>query len=275
MVLDSIRWRVDFLRRKIFLYRNFRNGSELYTSWLRGTPCDEAVFKNGLVIQHPHGNPGLAGMILEIWHRKVYTGSFYTPQPNDLIVDGGANIGVFSVHVSQLCATAKVVAMEPFQENFAYLRRNLETARATAVDARPIALGNRTGFAKMKVVGNRSQDHQVVNPNSPADTIACNPTQDPDTIQTICFLDLMKEIGSREVALFKCDIEGSEVDLLGDAQPEQLLQIKRLAIEYHDNIRPGASAMLIQTLSATHDTFLRDVSPLGYGMLYGVRKDLR
>lgn len=275
MVLDSIRWRVDFLRRKIFLYRNFRNGPELYTSWVRGTPCDEAVFKNGLLIQHPHGNPGLAGMILEIWHRKVYTGKFYTPQPNDLIVDGGANIGVFSLHVHQLCAKANVIAMEPFKENFAYLRRNLETANATSVDARPIALGHRTGFAKMKPVGKRSQDHQVVNPNSPADTVACNPTQDPDTIQTIGLVDLMKEVGSREVALFKCDIEGSEVDLLGDARPEQLRPIQRFAIEYHDNIRPGASSLLIQTLSATHNTFLRDVSPLGYGMLYGVRKDLR
>jgi FkbM family methyltransferase len=188
-------------------------------------------------------------------------------------VDGGANIGVFSLHIHRLCSTARVIAMEPFQQNFEYLCGNLARAHAGSVEARPIALGGRTGTARIKAVGNRSQDHQVVNADSP-DIAPGNPTQQQNTIQTICLPDLMQEIDSRQIALFKCDIEGSEIDFFGDAKPEQLQRIQRLAIEYHDNIRPGCSSMLTKVLGTTHSMFFRDVSPLGYGMLYGVRKDL-
>ena len=53
---------------------------------------------------------------------------------------------------------------------------------------------------------------------------------------------------------------------------KDLRRVRRYAIEYHDNIRPGTSELLRQRLGETHELVVRP-SPGGYGMMYGTAKD--
>jgi hypothetical protein len=80
--------------------------------------------------------------------------------------------------------------------------------------------------------------------------------------------------GSQPIALFKCDIEGSEFDLFEAATDERLARVSRYAIEYHDHIRPGTLSMLSQRLGATHVLSAQPAPDGGYGMLYAVAKHL-
>jgi hypothetical protein len=79
----------------------------------------------------------------------------------------------------------------------------------------------------------------------------------------------------QSVALFKCDIEGSEYDLFHAAKSGDIQRVQRYAIEFHNNIRPGTLDLLRDRLSATHDLVIQSAGPdpqSGYGMLYATAK---
>jgi len=270
-ITDSLGWRLNTYLSKRFLLRTFQNGPELYQSWLNRTECDHAIFRDGMVIRHPPGEIGFAGLLLEIFHKGVYTGTFYQPKANDYIVDAGANIGVFSLQIHRLCPAATVAAYEPFPENFAYLRNNLEQANAANVIAKCKALGGASGETLIFKIGDRSQDHRISEAEG-TDSKAKTYNGEPIRVELMSFAELIRDTNGRRISLLKCDIEGSEWDLFRSAKKEHLEQVDRVAIEFHNNIKPGTSKALTEILSPTHTIEYRDVSPHGYGMLYGVRK---
>ena len=100
-LIESVRWRWQRAARLRYLRKTFLNGGELADSYLARTPCDTAVGRDGVTIQHPAGRTGLAGMILEVWFDDVYCRNFYTPRSGDVIVDAGANIGLFSLQMAR------------------------------------------------------------------------------------------------------------------------------------------------------------------------------
>ena len=52
-----------------------------------------------------------------------------SPADGDVIVDAGANIGLFAIYVARQNSTCRVVALEPFAENFRYLQANAAPSR--------------------------------------------------------------------------------------------------------------------------------------------------
>ena len=68
------------------------------------------------------------------------------------------------------------------------------------------------------------------------------------------------------VDLLKIDIEGSEGDVLASTDERILRRIRRVALEYHDNIRPGTLQLVRDVLSATHR--IVDVHGESYGILH-------
>ena len=61
-VRDALPWRLRLAMRTRYLRKAFRNGEELVRSYLTKTPCDQAVCRDGTLIRHPAGRPGLAQM---------------------------------------------------------------------------------------------------------------------------------------------------------------------------------------------------------------------
>jgi FkbM family methyltransferase len=260
-------WRT--VRRNWFFRKHFRNAAELERSFSAKTACDQALCRDGSVIRHPAGRTGLAPMILEVWRDQVYTGSFYQPKPGDTILDAGANIGLLSLWLARQCPACHILAFEPFAENYQLLCQNLASAAAEpAVRAFPLALTGQSGTGTMIDGGNRSQDHRLqalTGANAPASANA------PVGVKTCTLQEVIELAGVSEIALFKCDIEGSEQDLFRHVQPNVLRRIRRLAVEYHDNLCPGTLDILQERLRATHDVTVHP-APAGYGMLYAVRR---
>ena len=261
-VWDGLEWRIrlaarDYARRR-YLRRTFANSQALLESYFAKTPCETAICRDGLVIQHPPGRHALATMLLEVWHDEIYTRNFYRPATGDTIVDAGANIGLFSLWVARHAPSCRVLAFEPFEENFQLLEKNLSAAGAHNVRAIRAALAATNGQASILDGGGRSQDHRLA-----SDSLAGMPI-----VPTWSFSEVLKEAGGGPIALFKCDIEGSEHDLFANASQHDLSQVSQFAIEYHDNIRPGTLQLLQRLLAATHDVTIRPQGADGYGMLY-------
>jgi FkbM family methyltransferase len=262
-VRDALPWRWRLAMQARYLRKTFRNGEELVRSYLTKTPCDQAICRDGTLIRHPAGRTGLAQMILEVWFEQVYTGAFYTPRPGDTIIDAGANIGLFSLLIARNFPTCQIFAFEPFDENYQLLQENLASARASRVRIFPIALAGESGFGAIVDGGIRSQDHRL--------TVTPANGGDPSAVRTCTLEEVLSMTRADPVALFKCDIEGSEHDLFRQAKRCHLQRVRRYAIEYHDVIRPGTLRLLQDQLGVTHDLVVRSAEG-NYGMLYATSK---
>jgi FkbM family methyltransferase len=245
------------------LMLHFRNGRTLVQKMRAGQPCDGVVLWDGTRIAHPPQRDGLLEAVQEIWLERTYTDGFYRPADGDIIVDAGANIGLFAIYIARQNSRCKVIALEPFEENFQYLQANVERANRKNVTCCEVALGGGFGTGQMQAVGNRSLDHVLhVDP------------KEVGGIPVIPLSGLFDLARAQEVNFLKVDIEGSEHDVFKAASPEVLRGFKRIAMEYHDPIAPGTLALLRDVLSSSHEITVRPSKMEGCGILLARRRDL-
>jgi FkbM family methyltransferase len=259
-IREAFGWRWRALQRYWFLLRNFRNGGQMARALHNGSPWDRAVLWDGACLRHPSGKAGFIPTLLEIWHERAYTPpGFYTPRRGDVVVDAGANVGLFAIWMARRMPTCRVVALEPFPENYAFLEENLRSATRGSVTAHPIALGGQSGESVIVSGGGRSLDHRLVTGDARS---AGSP------VHVVSLKDLLRLADSDRIALLKIDIEGSEYDVFDSMDVGAVGRVERMAIEYHEHLRPGVLALLRDRLKATHDLQIHP-EPLGrYGMVF-------
>jgi FkbM family methyltransferase len=257
-VRGSLRWRRRILQRDLFLLGRFRNSFELSQSLRTGAPCAKALFRGGARLDHPPDRAGLAHTLLEIFHERCYTpGHFYQPAPGDTIVDAGANVGIFTFWASRQNPRGRILALEPFPENFALLERNVAFNRLAGVTSFQVALGGTAGQGVMQAGVGRSLDHRLC-PES---------TGGGEAVGVVSLGDLFGMAKSDSIAFLKMDIEGSEHDAFMKSDTALFRRFRRIAVEYHDNLRPGTLALLQGRLGETHRLTVRPDGAAGYGIL--------
>jgi FkbM family methyltransferase len=241
----------------------FRNGWTLVERMRTAQPCDEVVLWDGTRISHPPGRGGLLEAVVELWLEQVYTAGFYRPANGDVIVDAGANVGLFSIQMARENPRCRIFALEPFPENFEYLQANVVRGSRGNVTCRQMALGAEFTTGEMKAVGSRSLDH-VLRVESGAG----------NSISVIPLSGLFDLAGAQEIDFLKVDIEGSEYDAFAAASPEIVGRFKRIALEYHDQIVPQTLALLERVLAPTHEIMVHPSSLEGNGILLARRRNL-
>jgi len=239
------------------LMLHFRNGRTLVECMRADRPCDELVLWDGTRIQHPAGRAGLLEAVQEIWIERIYTDGFYRPQSGDVIVDAGANIGLFAIYLARQNSQCKVFALEPVEENFRYLEKNVAQAAPANVTCCQMALGAAFGQGRMEAVGTRSLDHML----------RAGGNGNSDVVPVIPLAGLFELTGAQKIDFLKVDIEGSERDVFAAAPAETLTRIGRIAMEYHDQITPGTLALVREKLAPSHDITVRPSHMEGCGIL--------
>ena len=242
------------------LMLHFRNGATLVQQMRAAEPSDAIVLWDGTRIAHPAQRAGLLEAVQEIWLEHVYTGGFYRPADGDVIVDAGANIGLFAIYVARQNPRCRVIALEPFAENFQYLEANVARACPKNVTCHEVALGAGFGQGQMQAMGSRSLDHVLRCDANIGGGIAVIPLSG--------LLDLAR---AEEIDFLKVDIEGSEHDVFAAASPQLLSRCKRIAMEYHDRLVPGTLELLRSVLSPTHELTIRPSQMAGCGILLARR----
>jgi FkbM family methyltransferase len=147
----------------------------------------------------------------------------YVVQPGWFVLDGGANIGVFTVVAAK--RGARVVAIEPNHACFERLLQNV-TVNGVASLVRPVnaALGAQAGLGTMVVERGGTTGGFVTESSS-----ACS----SGAWVQVCTLDeLLKDDDGLVIDLLKLDVEGAElVALLGG--DNVLGRTDRVILEYH------------------------------------------
>ena len=149
-------------------------------------------------------------------------------QPDDLFVDGGANIGAWTV-LAASHAGANVLAVEPAPDTLRVLRANIAlNGLESKVTVAPVALSDRSGETGMGGTGLT---------RSMKSTDECRGDDLLVPMRTLC--DLLEE---RAPALVKLDLEGNELPALRGAGT-WLTQRKVLAWSLEANSEHEAIAL--------------------------------
>jgi FkbM family methyltransferase len=263
------------LSRDLWLLQNFKNGWEMVKYIRKPHPIDKVTLWNGQEIYHPQCK-GLVEALIEIWHENIYLAHDIASQikDGDVILDVGANVGLFSIQYAKLKPNTKIISLEPFPVNFQCLQKNLDSFKIKNVESYELGLSILGGERQMISVGDRSLDHRMLsaeNQSDKSDSAEQSKNQLKFQIRSISLEQVFSMFKIQEIALIKMDIEGGENEIFASITKDSLEKIRCLAIEYHDNIVPNTLKLITDKLSETH-TLITEPSLLGCGILYAFRK---
>jgi len=164
---------------------------------------------------------------IDIFIKQVYE-RFYKLKEGDIVVDVGANVGMFTVKAAlSVGDKGKVVSIEPIEENFELLKKNVEFHNLVNVQIIRKALGSRRGKTTMlkSLLSGTHQLKGLKNPEFPIEEVDV----EVDTLDNI-----VKELSINKIDLLKIDVEGAELEVLKGAE-ESLKITRNIAMELHDS----------------------------------------
>lgn len=195
----------------------FRNPFDFIVAYLTRQPIKGGVVKlrNGIDIyltDHPHD---------PITVFVIFIRNDYGDVPkNSLVVDIGANIGVFSLYA--ICRGAdKVMAFEPNSTAFDCLTRNIVQNH----------LQDRIRASRLAVTAHSNQTVKFPILSSVYNSVLNDDTQyDFELVSTISLNDIAANVGC--IDLLKIDCEGGEYEILFTSD-KSLKKTRFIKLEYH------------------------------------------
>ena len=168
---------------------------------------------------------------------------------DDIVVDGGANIGTFSIIASRVAE--RVIAIEPDPHNYAMLLENIELNNASNIVAINAALSNHTGSGYFE--GNGENGHL-------------------STRGIKVRLATIDEVSSCRATIVKLDIEGAEpLALMSQGSLDSIRAIAfELDVNQYDNIKRSNFSIPDEY---TYENLIRVLSDKGFDVEFDPYED--
>lgn len=164
------------------------------------------------------------------------------------IVDAGANIGASSVYFALMMKGARVISIEPDEQNFTLLTKNVDGLNVTAVRA---ALTSDGRSCEVNDIGN-AEWGMVTSLLSEGNQVSAG--HQVQVVPGTTINDIFKEFPSALPFIVKIDIEGAEEEVFSK-NAEWIRKVPLLIVEPHDWLFPGRGTMV---------NFFRKLSELNF-----------
>lgn len=268
----NIPWAVETV---ILSLREYENWTEVIASSAKGQEPSKIILKSGLKIETEHY---LRVVVREIFFQKIYNPVNLSIGDNDVVVDIGANNGVFTLYAASTTRNM-VYAFEPAPRNFEILQRNITENGLKHVVARRAAVSDKAGSANLFINPQDGQqnllsDHIIpdkfekykIRPD--LNYLASdNRVKDCVEVPTTTLQEIMDDNKIERLGFLKLDCEGAEGPILHSTPKEYLNRIGKISLEFHDHLSHFDHNDLQKLLEGAGFTTRLDwdnTSPLGY-----------
>lgn len=267
--MDVTQGLVDSLPHVKFLgecARYFSNWMEIWAAHWQGTSLPTLVPRSrnkSIRVQHTAEDDPIL-LFKEILVGRCYTPTwFYQPTDRDTVIDLGANIGVFMLHLISQSPKIQVHCFEPSSKTHQCLESQIAAnSLGNNIHIYPHAVSDRAGTATLKLAKNSG--HQSFFDSEFVDA-------EEETVATLSLQNVLERCAVSEVDLLKIDVEGAEIEIVEGASIETWQRIRRVVCEYHDVLRPGCRQRVADCLTA--NGFQVHISPPEgvLGLIYAKR----
>ncbi|MEO7210138.1 MAG: FkbM family methyltransferase [Chitinophagaceae bacterium] len=152
-----------------------------------------------------------------------------------IIIDAGANIGLFSVLMKNKFPNATIIAIEPDMENMELLKKNC----VSYAGLKPVLAGLWSEDCKLKLIDEQERGKSGIM------VIRGN---ESDSIKGISLDSILSTFNIEKIDLLKIDIECSEKELFSTNYENWLPKTKMIIIELHDWIGPGCGEVFFKAI---------------------------
>jgi FkbM family methyltransferase len=231
-----------FAVQELLLFvRCFQNWHAVWEATHERIAMPPLRLRSGLVIYHGTGDDPLF-LYREIFLEHCYDPTdFYIPSPGDNVLDIGANIGVFMLYLQERARGIRVHCFEPAAATRVQLMRNVvENGLEQCVTVYSSAVTDRSTTAQLKqasLTGHRSLFSSTYVSST-----------ESELVPSVALHEAINQCGAWKIDLLKIDIEGAEIEVLEGAHAGVWDRIDRVAIEFHDRIRPGCRERCLEVL---------------------------
>jgi FkbM family methyltransferase len=159
---------------------------------------------------------------------------FLVETPPKVIVDAGANIGLASVYFANKYPGAMIIAIEPGNDNFELLKRNVEPYRNII----PVhsALWSKNGVINLIDPGLGSWGFMTEETNASGKTSG----KFSHTVKAMTLGKIIADYQLNKIDILKIDIEGAEKEVFEDTSP-WIGKVEALIIELHEDMKSGCN----------------------------------
>lgn len=256
--------------------QKYENWPEVLISIAQKKEPAKIILKDGLQMT---ASVALRYLVREIFYEHIYNPAEFPIEQNDIVVDIGANCGIFTLFAATSTRNA-VYAYEPSPENFAILTHNITMNNLQHIVAHCCAVSDKIGAATLFLNPEDGQQHllfahrniQKIEQYSNVSNLAyLLPQTDINascvSVPTTTLQAIIEEHHLKHIDFLKLDCEGSEGEILASTPITLLRKIRKIALEFHDHLSPFYHTRLQGFLEAAGlTTRLRwdGHSPLGY-----------
>ena len=168
-----------------------------------------------------------------IFLRDEYRLTSLTKTPLECIIDIGGHIGLFTVRIAPFAK--RVLTFEPVIENYALLRKNLQSDYFSHVQTFQAAVADKN--CELKIYCSERDYSTGGNSAFPKDY---NGSRNFERVKGVSLAQVFADHNIESCDLLKLDCEGSEYPILYNVNIDILRKIKRIHMEYHgrENINP-------------------------------------
>ena len=159
---------------------------------------------------------------------------------NAIVMDIGANIGIYTILLSHIYPKAKIIAIEASPTIFEMLKSNCKLNNLLFPSGSNVILINKAISDKDDITTEFYEKHSMSTMlkeflTNLSSTILTNQDElNKKLVKTVTIDNLVETIGVNEISLLKIDVEGAEVlALKGAIKTLTHKKIKNMVIEYH------------------------------------------
>jgi FkbM family methyltransferase len=197
--------------------------------------------KNPIFLRPGTSDQGVFG---QIFLKHEY--NINLPVEPKIVIDGGANIGLFSVYIKSKYPNAKIIAIEPDDDNFEMLKKNvagyedIQIKKAGLWSKRMHSrITDKYGLGKWGMVTEEIEEKEAI-------------TAD---FNTLTITDILNEYNIQYIDLLKLDIETAEKQLFAENYSEWLPRVKVIVIELHDWMQEGCSKSFFTAINNSFENY--------------------
>ncbi len=167
-------------------------------------------------------------------------------RPDAVVVDAGANIGMFALRIIRACPAAQLTLVEPVPATCRLLRANIADIDAEGLRVFETALGERRGRIVLTAYEHLTANSTGRPQEKPAQWVADmrrtqeNPRLADEMLSTtsvevaVVRLSTVLPSSSARIDLVKIDVEGAELEVLEGIDEPDWPRIDAIVVEVHD-----------------------------------------